>query len=109
MRTAALALIVILSLGTAALADDDRPRRGRAVVTPYGDFCSRCSLYGTGRRPVKMHEAVDAAGEYFRSKGLTVGDTRGHGRFIIMDIYRDDEMVDRVVFDRRTGRIRSIY
>jgi hypothetical protein len=27
----------------------------RSAVTPYGDFCSRCSKYGTGSKPVNIN------------------------------------------------------
>ena len=85
-----------------------KPRRGKAV-TPYGDFCSRCSKYGTGRKPINMNEAVAAMKHYFKSKGLNVKKVGGRGRFLKAEIYKGDLLVDRVLFDRRTGRIRSIY
>ncbi len=77
-------------------------------VTPYGDFCPRCSNYGVGRRPVSHKVALEALQEYFRAKGLTVKNVHGRGRFLKADIYKDGRLVDRILFDRRTGRIRSI-
>jgi len=81
----------------------------RKSVIPYGDFCSRCTKYGTGNRPVNINEAVAAMKHYFDTKGLTVKEIKGRGRFLKAEIYKEDLLVDRILFDRRTGRIRSIY
>jgi len=85
-----------------------KPERRRAV-TPYGDFCTRCSKYGIGSKQVNMQEAIAAMKHYFKTKGLNVKDVKGRGRFLKAEIYKGDLLVDRVLFDRRTGRIRSIY
>lgn len=85
-----------------------RPERRRAV-TPYGDFCTQCSKYGIGSKPINIKEAVAAMKHYFRTKGLKVKDVRGRGRFLKAEIYKGELLVDRVLFDRRTGRIRSIH
>ncbi len=93
----------------------ERPvRKGRGhmrrkAVTPYGDFCSRCSKYGMGKKPVTPKEALEAIQDYFKRKGLVVKNIKGRGRFLRAEIYKKDKLVDKVVFDRRTGRIRSIY
>lgn len=79
------------------------------VVTPYGDFCPRCRRYGVGKRPVTLTEATDAMHSYFYEKGHSIGNIRKMGRFLLVDIYTGEEIVDTVIFDRVTGRIRSIY
>jgi hypothetical protein len=78
-------------------------------VTPYGDFCDKCSKYGMGRSAVTQDRAIDALEFYFESKGLIVNNVRGNGRFLQVDIMNRTTIVDKVLFDRRTGRIRSIY
>lgn len=80
-------------------------------VTPYGDFCPSCSVYGVRykHKEIGHDKAVEAIRVYFAKRGFTIGNVRGIGRFIRVDVYRKDELVDRVVFDRKTGRIRSIY
>ncbi len=119
-----LALLIALAWGGEALAHDpEGPGRGTGRgmgpglermhkergVTPYGDFCPRCNLYGVGKKPVTHQAAMDALSDYFKHKGLTVKIIQGMGRFLKVDIYRDEILVDRVLFDRRTGRIRSIF
>lgn len=90
---------------------DRKPPRlpARNGVTPYGDFCTKCSKYGMGKRRVEHREAVLAMKAYFMHKGFSVHGIKGRGRFLKAEIYKGDKLVDRVVFDRRTGRIRSIY
>lgn len=89
------------------------PHHGRRAVmngvTPYGDFCPRCTLYGVGREPVGHGKAVAAMRAYFANKGCTIGNIQGGGRFLKVDVYRNGVLIDRIIFDRRTGRIRSIY
>jgi hypothetical protein len=88
------------------------PRARRALdkgVTPYGDFCPTCTLYGVGREPVGHGKAVAAMRAYFAKKGCTIGNVKGVGRFMKVDVYLHGVLIDRIIFDRRTGRIRSIY
>lgn len=81
----------------------------RRAVTPYGDFCPRCNSYGVGRRAVTKQAAFHALSGYFSERGFEIRNVRGRGRFLKADIYKDGALVDRILFDRRTGRIRSIY
>lgn len=78
-------------------------------VTPYGDYCPSCSNYGVCRKQLKHGEAVAALRAYFNGKGLTVRDIRAGHRFLKADVYRGNRLVDRVIFDKKTGRVRSIY
>ena len=78
-------------------------------ITPYGDYCPQCSNYGASRGTVTHAKAIASMGSYFHKKGLTIGNASYMGRFIKVDVYRSGSIVDRIIFDRRTGRIRSIY
>jgi hypothetical protein len=42
-------------------------------------------------------------------RGYQVGHVRHKGRFIEAEIYDRNRLVDKVLFDRKTGRIRSVY
>ena len=86
-----------------------RGRKANRAVTPYGDFCPRCSNYGMRKESVGMKEAIKAIEHYFIKKGLTIKNIKGGRRFIKVDVYQGDKLVDRILFDKRTGRIRSIY
>jgi len=77
-------------------------------VTPYGDYCRECATYGTCKSILPLKEAIAAIAQYYRDKGCTVGMVRHKGRFIEAEIYQDNRLVDKVLFDRKTSRIRSI-
>ena len=77
-------------------------------VTPYGDYCRECTTYGTCKSILPLKEAVAAIEQYYRDKGCKVGRVRHKGRFIEAEIYQDNRLVDKVLFDRKTSRIRSI-
>ena len=81
---------------------------GNNRVTPYGDYCKECTTYGTCKSIIPIKKAVTAIGLYYRDKGCQVGRVRHKGRFIEAEIYRDNRLVDKVLFDRKSGRLRSI-
>jgi len=83
--------------------------RGDRPVTPYGDFCPECSHYGACRFMMGPEEAEKALESYYGKKGLDVEIRKTQGRFIRARILEGKEVVDEIIFDRKTGRIRSIY
>lgn len=87
--------------------------RSGKPVTPYGDFCRDCGHYGTCKSPMKDDAAAKAMKDYFRKKGYTVEiekrKGRRKGRFIKAKVKDKNIVVDVIIFDRRTGRMRSIY
>jgi hypothetical protein len=85
-------------------ADEDYDK-----ITPYGDYCKDCKTYGVCKTILSPNKASSALIEHYRNKGYTVGKVRHKGRFIEADIYKDNLHVDKVLFDRKTGRLRSIY
>ncbi|MGD0884494.1 MAG: hypothetical protein ABSA46_06400 [Thermodesulfovibrionales bacterium] len=79
-------------------------------VVPYGDYSQWCSAYGgTCKEDLGPREAEEAIEGYFSSKGLRVTNIRHKERFVEADIYRNDRLIDKVLFDRKTGRMRSTY
>lgn len=78
-------------------------------ITPYGVSCPLCGEYGYCKKEVKHEEAVRALKKYYKGKGMTVAVTKKEGRFIEADVYKDKDLIDRVVLDCKTGKIRSIY
>lgn len=78
-------------------------------VTPYGDFCKKCGNYGTCRNLMNRRDAETALSEYYGAKGYTIAVENMRGRFIKARIMDRDNVVDVILFDRRTGRVRSVY
>jgi len=101
-----LAIIpVLLALSTFmvfALPYDAKP------VTPYGD-CTGCGKYGICKAQMSNEDAKKAMIKYYDKKGLGVNIEKTIGRFIKAKIMDNDKVVDIIIFDCRTGRIRSIY
>jgi len=81
---------------------------GERPVTPYGDHSRDCTLYGTGNKLMPLSEAVHGLRKYYEVRGYMVGIVRYKGRFIEAEILRDNKPVDKVLFDRISGRVRSI-
>jgi len=54
-------------------------------------------------------DAVKAMTDYYHEKGLNVELENKGGRFIRAKIKEDNSVIDIIIFDRRTGRVRSIY
>lgn len=79
------------------------------TVTPYGDFCPRCGQYGTCKALMNTEDAEKAMIDYYNEKGFDVEIEDIKGRFIKAKIKDKSGVVDVIIFDRRTGRIRSIY
>lgn len=92
----------LLTFAAVTTADD-------ALITPYGDYCKHCTTYGTCKAPLPPNEAVRALEEYYGEKGYEIGAVHYKGRFIEAVIQKDSKPVDKVLFDRNTGRIRSVY
>lgn len=81
---------------------------GSYRVTPYGDYGRECTTYGVCKSILPVNVAVAAIVQYYTAKGCQVGRVWYKGRFIEAEIYRNTRLVDKVLFDRKTGRIRSI-
>lgn len=84
------------------LRDQGRP--------PYGAYCPQKGWYGA-KRPVRSpEEAMAILRSYFQDKGLIINIVKERRWGFIAEITKyDGTLVDIVIVDRRTGRIRSIY
>jgi hypothetical protein len=82
---------------------------GEGPVTRYGDYCKDCTLYGVCKEPIPPREAIHALSKYYEERGYRVGIVSHKGRFIEAEIFQGNKQVDKVIFDRKTGRVRSMY
>ncbi|MGC2063066.1 MAG: hypothetical protein WA610_08805 [Thermodesulfovibrionales bacterium] len=98
-------IVVLLVLLVSAGASQAFPE----YVTPYGDYCREYNSYGSCREAVPPLEAMKAMDRYYREKGCRIRTFTPRGRFIEADVYKNDRQVDKVIFDRKTGRLRSVY
>jgi len=101
-RAIFLTTIFLLTVITVSQSDE----RG---VTPYGDYCRDCTIYGVCKDILSLRESLHALNKYYEGRGYRVGNVFQKGRFIEAEIYKNDRQVDKVLFDRKTGRLRSVY
>ena len=104
-----LGIFFVLAAGIARAASDP--------PMPYGDYsqwCQQqvdclCSAYGTCKESIGTVEAERVIVGYFAVRRLQATNLQHRGRFVEAEIYSNGRLVDKVLFDRKTGRMRSIY
>ena len=101
-------LLMIAGLNAAAISNPFAQEKG----SPYGNY-RRGDVDGSygEKRPVStIAEASKALGEYFSKRDLKVGEIREKQLFFEADILdKEGNLIDKVIVDKRTGRLRSIY
>lgn len=73
---------------------------------PYGETCT--SHYGAPDDNARLTAALRNLRAYFADKGMVVEIITHSPRFIRADIFKQGRKVDSILFDVRTGRIRSV-
>ena len=77
-------------------------------VSPYGD--TKSGEYGEKRTVQNAADAMEVLKEYFSKKDVRIGEIRERKLYFEADILdNNNRVVDKVIVDKRTGRIRSIY
>jgi hypothetical protein len=102
-----MTVVFLLSLSIAGLPEIHAFDRGNKV-TPYGAFCNHVSRYGKHKSIVSMEHAKEALLHYYGEKGLNVEIESKQDRFLKAQIKDGNEIVDTIIFDRQSGRVRSI-
>jgi hypothetical protein len=75
---------------------------------PYGG--SGGGTYGEKQRVGSKDDAKKVLMEYFSKRDVTIGEIREKQYYFEADIIdKNGRLVDKVIVDKRTGRIRSIY
>jgi hypothetical protein len=113
MRTILLVgLIIIEGLFVYPSPSISQPACGWRDRRPYGGYCQgpRGGWYGA-KNPVKtVKEARTLLKRYFEDQDVVIGKISERGWYFEADIKdKKEALVDRVIVDKRTGRIRSIY
>lgn len=96
----------LLRAGSQGYALDD------GCCGPFGGYCkgSDWGWYGAGRTVITASDAKKLLQEYYVEDNLRIGKIIGKEGFFEAEIKdRNDTVIDIVIVDKRTGRIRSIY
>ncbi len=81
---------------------------GEQNESPYGS--SRGGTYGEKRQVGTKDDARKLLREYFSNRDVTIGEIREKQYYFEADIMdMSGKLIDKVIVDKRTGRIRSIY
>jgi hypothetical protein len=92
----------------AGLAGPSPAYAGEQNEGPYGG--SGGGTYGEKQRVGTSYDAQRVLKEYFSKKDVTIGEIREKQYYFEADILdKSGKVVDKVIVDKRTGRIRSIY
>ena len=80
----------------------------RGEKYPYGG--SREGAYGEKKEVLTAGDAERALRQYFAKKNVTIGEISEKDLYFEAEIRdKDNKVIDKVIVDKRTGRIRSIY
>ena len=75
---------------------------------PYGG--SREGAYGEKKEVLTPGDAEKILRQYFSKKNVTIGEIREKDLYFEAEVRdKDNKVIDKVIVDKRTGRIRSIY
>ncbi len=102
IRRSALTVSVLLSAVSLSFG-------GEGPVTPYGAYCKDCAVYGSCRESIPIRESMQSLRKYYEERGYRLGNVAHKGRFIEAEVLQNSKQVDKVLFDRKTGRLRSMY
>lgn len=110
-------IVLIIGLTLVSLLNDpclalSGPNCNRRERRPYGGYCQgpRWGWYGA-RNPVKtVEEAKKLLVRFFAGDDLSIGPITEREWYFEADVNDgNSKLIDRVIVDKRTGRIRSIY
>jgi hypothetical protein len=103
---------ILLSFFVAAVCTFPIPLVHAKDASPYGDYKKGAADTGYGeKRPVAtIEDARKVLAAYFAKKDVKIGEIREQELFFEAEIRdKNDNLVDKVIVDKRTGRIRSTY
>ena len=119
MKKVQLLLLIItsflaLSMMAPIPAAAERPEnRGRSFSEgrPYGDYCpAQQGRYGATRQVESETAARNILNRYYRNRDISIASVEERRRFYRAEILDSaGNLLDIVIIDKQTGRIRSIY
>jgi hypothetical protein len=102
------ALFIVTSVVYAEEKQQQQQQQQQQQFTPFGASCPSCDTYGYCKKTLTYKQAEQNLEAYYAQKGLDVVIVKKSGRFLEADVYKKDKIVEKVILDRKTGRIRPI-
>ena len=109
-----LLITAFLALASFAVPDDVLAMmhgQGRHMG-PYGGYCKgpRWGWYGAGRQVKTVEEVQALVTEFLGDTALSTGEIRNRETYFEVEVKDEDgEVIDLLIIDKRTCRIRSAY
>ena len=102
--------ILIISMLLVSVGISGGPGTGFcADRSPYGGYTGS-EGYGEKRPVYTVEDAYSRLKNYFGGKSVTIGEIKEKELFFEAEILdNQNRVVDKVIIDKRTGRIRSIF
>jgi hypothetical protein len=112
MKTMLVILCALCITASVGYAEEEKQQQQQKEmeqqVTPVGASCPSCDTYGYCKKTLTYKQAEQNLKSYYAQKGLDAIIVKKSGRFLEADVYKKDKVVERVILDRKTGRIRPI-
>lgn len=108
-KTTPLSITILTAiLLLTSLTDSYSFHRGKDT-RPYGDYCTSTSHYGHRQGTMSKEKSEESLKHYYSDKGLDIVIINNRGKFIRALVKDGDATVDIIIFDRRSGRLRSVH
>lgn len=105
-----LLLLAIILTTFVVLPDNAQAMNGWRDGSPYGDWCPMWGEYGARKSVRTVSEAKRILQDYFKNEPVVIGNIKERKLFFEAEIKdKNNNLIDVVIVDRRTGRIRSIH
>jgi len=107
-------ITAFLALASFAVPDDVLAMmhgQGRHMG-PYGGYCKgpRWGWYGAGRQVKTVEEVKELVTEFLGDTALSTGEIRNRETYFEVEVKDEDgKVIDLLIIDKRTCRIRSAY
>lgn len=97
--------IVTITLGVLLFTSLSYGEERRSVIQ-YGNTC--VTVFGNRPESMGLNKAISALDTFFEERGFTTKIVNHSHRFLRVNVYKDGELVDSIIMDIRTGRLRSV-
>ena len=98
-------IILLLVITPSGIHAESYPAQ---TIMQYEERCPLCGAYGYCEQQPSHREAANALKAYYAKKGMKATIIKQDGRFIEAEVIKNKKIVDRILLDCKTGRIRSI-
>lgn len=111
MKNLLLLALIFITFVVLPASDVQAMDRWRERCYPYGDYCPMWGSYGAKKAVRTTNDVKGILQEYFSQYGdVRIGNIKERRWFFEAEVKdKNNNLIDVVIVDKRTGRIRSTY